>query len=223
MSDLNNSETLTVKEKFGIVVQAGLQLIPYGIGASLSSLYFSTKQEKRFKRLEYFYKKLAKDVKAIRGEDLAGINEKIKSLDEKDRESFAAIIEEINEKIEREHIEKKIEFFKNFFINNIIEPVKSDNFDESRFFIDTLASMTLLECELLGFIFKQNHSVEVISLQRDAVDKYAIVGAVTRLINYGFLESSEIRYTAENPLNDLVRVTSFGTRFSIFCLNPPGV
>ncbi len=218
MPDLKDDKRLTAKKKLELVVQAGLQLIPHGIGASLSSLYFGAKQERRFQRLESFYQKLEHDFRDMREDDLKKIKEKIESLDINDRDFLAAIIEEINEKIEREHIEQKINYFKNIFINYIIEPIKINNYDERRFFVDALGSMTLLECELLGSIYSQNKSVEVLSLQRDGADKYAIFGSITKLKNYGFLESTEFRYLAENILNDIVRLTHFGRKFCDFCL-----
>ena len=45
------NDKLTTKEKIEIAIQSGLELIPY-VGGALSSVYFATKQEKRFKRLE---------------------------------------------------------------------------------------------------------------------------------------------------------------------------
>jgi hypothetical protein len=41
------NDKLTTKEKIEIAIQSGLELIPY-VGGALSSVYFATKQEKRF-------------------------------------------------------------------------------------------------------------------------------------------------------------------------------
>ena len=48
-------------EKRDLAIQTGLQLIPY-VGGSLCTLYFGTKQEKRFKRIESFYRELAEEL-----------------------------------------------------------------------------------------------------------------------------------------------------------------
>ena len=148
--------------------------------------------------------------------------DKLQSLNEIDREAFVIIIDEWFDKIERESVNNKIEYFQTYFMNTLNNPVLGSNFDERKFFLDTLAAIPLIECDFLSHIYSQNQSVEVLNLQREGIDKFAIVGVITRLKNYGFLESSGIRWTAENPLNDLVRITSFGKKFCDFCLNQSG-
>lgn len=53
---------LTGKEKFELDVEAGLQSLPY-VGGSLATLYFVSKQEKRFKRIESFYQDLSDEIR----------------------------------------------------------------------------------------------------------------------------------------------------------------
>ena len=57
---LMGDDKLTDREKIELTVEAGLNAIP-AIGGSLATLYFGTKQEKRFKRIENFYTDLKND------------------------------------------------------------------------------------------------------------------------------------------------------------------
>ena len=55
MVDSKENEHLSAIEQRDLVIQAGMQAIPY-VGSSLATLYFGRKQDLRFKRLETFYK-----------------------------------------------------------------------------------------------------------------------------------------------------------------------
>ena len=212
MSNSNGDTKLSGIEKRELVIQAGLQAIPY-VGGSLATLYFGTKQTRRFKRLETFYQEVAQEVQALKG--------KMASPDEHDKEALAAILEELNEKIEREQVREKREFFKTYLKNTLIHPVKG-NYEERRFFLDTLGSMSLLECEVLGFLYNQNQPVRVGNIEKSGVDQYAIVGAIGRLRSFGFLVSAQASFSigggVDNTLNETVKVSDFGQRFCEFCL-----
>ncbi len=56
---------LTIKDYRDLVIESGMQAIPM-VGGSLATLYFGYKQEKRFKRLETFYKELNGEIDAIK-------------------------------------------------------------------------------------------------------------------------------------------------------------
>jgi len=212
MSNFNNEPKLSGTEIRDLVIQACIQEIPY-VGGPLATLYFGAKQEKRFKRIETFYQEVAQEIQDLKN--------RITSLEEHDKEALAAIIEELNEKIEREHVKEKREFFKAYFKNTLIYPVKG-NYEERRFFLDTLGMMSLLECELLGFLYNQNQPVRVGDIQKPGVDQYAIVGAIGRLKSYGFLVSAQASFSigsgVDNTLNETVKVSDFGRRFCDFCL-----
>ena len=211
-SDNNDDTKLSTTEKRDLVIQAGIQAIPY-VGSSLVTLYFEAKRERRFKRLETFYQEVAQEVGALSG--------RIPSPEEHDKEALAAIIEELNEKIERELVREKREFFKAYFKNTLIYPVKG-NHEERRFFLDTLGSMSLLECEILGSLYNRNQPLIVGNVQKPSVDQYAIVGAIGRLKSFGFLVSGQANFSiggdVDNTLNETVKVNRFGRRFCEFCL-----
>ena len=210
MSDMTK---LTISDKRDLVIQAGMQLVPY-VGGLLSSLYFGSKQEKRFKRLETFYQEIASEIEKMK--------DSISSVDKQDPLALEAIIESLHEKVEAEPTREKREFFKNYFKNTLKFPV-AGNYDERKYFLDSLAEMTLLECELLAFINSQPNSLQVGDIQKPGTDKYAVVGAIGRLKSRGFLAATQGSFAvgggADNSLQELVFLSSFGKSFIAFCLN----
>ena len=210
---MSDTPKLTNSDKRDLVIQAGMQLVPY-VGGSLSSLYFGAKQEKRFKRLESFYQEIASEMEKMK--------DSISSVDKQDPVALEAIIESLHEKVEAEPTLEKREFFKNYFKNTLKFPV-AGNFDERKYFLDALSEMTLLECELLAFINSQPNSIQVGTIQKPGTDKYAVVGAIGRLKSRGFLTATQGSFAvgggADNSLQEIVSVSSFGKSFIAFCLN----
>ena len=208
------SDVLTRKQKTEKIIEAGLQLIP-NIGSSLATLYFGSKQQREFNRISNFYKSLAKEIESLK---------KRISLNEQDEDKLMALIEKINNKVEKELLQDKIDYFKNCFKNILIYPIKEDNdYEEKTFFLDALASMTLLETEILRTLNQQEESVLVRDINIRGVEQYAIVGAVSRLRNLGFLELSTRSMTiggpTDNRLTEGIRTSLFGKKFIEFCLN----
>ncbi len=210
---MSDTPRLTNSDRRDLVIQAGMQLVPY-VGGSLSSLYFGAKQEKRFKRLESFYQELASEIGKMK--------DSIPSVDKQDPIALEAIIESLHEKIEAEPTIEKREFFKNYFKNTLKFPI-AGNFDERMYFLETLSAMTLLECELLAFISSQPSSLQVGQIQKPGTDKYAVVGAIGRLKSRGFLTATQGSFAVggggDNSLQEIVSVSSFGKSFIAFCLN----
>lgn len=188
-----------------------MQLIPY-VGGSLATLYFGAKQEKRFSRLESFYNELAEEIQKM--------SESVASLEQQNPIALEAIIDSLHEKVETEPILEKREFFKNYYKNTLKKPVVN-NFDERKFFLDSLAEMTLLECELLAFI-RSTPNILVGDIQKPGVDQYAIVGAIGKLKSRGFLIALQRTVFggggADNSLHEMVSISTFGRSFHEFCL-----
>ena len=212
--DSLNKLNLTAKEKALLGVQSAIQAIPY-VGSSIATLYFGYKQEIRFKRLENFYKELAIEIE--------GIKEKIISINRQDKDSFLFIMEELNERIEKEYRLEKIIFFKNYFKNTLKDPVTKINFDERQYFLNILESMTLLESSILKFLINiENVPTEIMNIEFNGTDQYVIIGAVEKLKSYGFLESQTISVMIgtgqDNRLREKVRLSDFGIKFYKFCI-----
>ncbi|WP_099608346.1 hypothetical protein [Vibrio coralliilyticus] len=208
------TEKLSNKDKRDLVLQAGMQLLPY-VGGPMATLYFGSKQEKRFKRLESFYNELSQEIE--------GMRDSIKSIEEQDSSALEAILEQLHEKVETEPTFEKRLFFKNYFKSTLISPI-SNNYDERKYFLDALADMSALECELLALIKKQPRQVQIASINKPGVDQYAIVGAIGRLKSRGFLSAAtgavfSIGGSTDNTLQEMVVVSSYGNLFCSFCLN----
>jgi hypothetical protein len=210
---MSDTPDLSNSDKRDLVIQAGMQLIPY-IGEPLSTLYFGAKQEKRFKRLESFYQEVAAEIEKMK--------DTISSMNKQNPVELEAIIESLHEKIESEPTLKKRQFFKNYFKNTLKYPV-AGNFDERKYFLDTLAEMSLLECDLLALINSQTKALQVGRLQKLGTDKYAIVGAIGRLKSRGFVTATQGSFAvgggADNSLQEIISVSSFGKAFIAFSLD----
>lgn len=206
----NNDESLTGKDKRDLVIEAGLQLIP-SVGGALSTLYFGTKQEKRFKRLESFYEELASDINRF--------NLSLPGLQKENEEELIAIIEQLNEKIETENRVEKREFFKRYFIN-LLSIDNETNYDQKRYFLDILDSLNIIDIQLLKLI--QDNKNVLVSDIKGTEDVYEIVGSIGRLKNYGFLYARTGRIAIgsdeDNTLNEVVSISSFGEKFINFCI-----
>ena len=209
---VSDTPKLSNNDKRDLVIQAGMQLVPY-VGGSLSALYFGAKQEMRFKRLESFYQELAAEIEKMK--------DGISSIDRQDPAALEAIIESLHEKVELEPTLEKRQFFKNYYKNTLKFPV-SGNFDERKFFLDALGEMSLLECELLAFINSHTNSLQVTTIQKPGTDKYAIVGAIGRMKSRGFITATQGSFSVggdDNSLKEIVSVSSFGKSFITFCLD----
>lgn len=206
-------DKLTKKEKMEITIQSGLQLIPY-IGGALSTLYFGTKQEKKFKRIESFYQEFASQIKQLQLQ--------LPPVQIHDPDQLSALIEELNEKVEREHTEQKRTYLKRYLLSTLSLPTNNLNFDERRFFLDLLNNMTLLECDLLVFLYQHKQPLRVGNINKPGVNQYAIVGAIGRLKMYGLLRSLtttlNIGGGRDNALEENVSLSDYGIRFIHYCL-----
>ncbi|MEZ8363405.1 hypothetical protein AB6C40_24445 [Vibrio splendidus] len=206
------SDKLTIKEKRDLVLQSGMQLIPY-VGGSMASMYFGTKQEKRFKRLESFYQELA--------HDLQEMQDSVRTIDTQNPIALEAIMESLHDKIELEPTLEKRQFFKNYFTSTLKQPI-TDNYDERKYLLDSLGDMSLLECEILAFIRSQSQQVQVGAISKPNVEQYAIVGIIGRLKSRGFLVAAQGSFSiggADNSLQELVAISEYGERFCSFCLS----
>lgn len=207
------SERLNKKEKFEIAIESGLQLIPY-VGGPISSLYFSTKQAKEFKRIERFYNELK--------EELDKVKSKIKSIDNQYEDGLISLIEQVNDKVEKEHQKIKFQSYKKFMKNILIDPVSVINYDKRETFLDIIGNMSILECKLLSIIYRNKDYIRIKDLKIYEVNQYVILGAVNKLKSYGFLMTSQDTislYGGDNYLNERVCISDYGKEFVEFTLD----
>lgn len=214
---MNKKDKLSSEDIRDATVETGLSFIPF-IGSGLSSLYSSYKSKKRFQRLEIFYEEVTEKISKLEQS-----NGPIPKVEIHDEEVLISLIEKINDKVEQESLEYKKECLQRFFLHSMINSTTQASFDQRQFFLDTLSSMTLLECEMMVVLFKENRTVIVNDMIKPNIDQYAIVGSVGRLKSYGFITS----YTGEfhvvdggrdNSLHEYVRLSNYGAEFVKFCL-----
>ncbi len=224
MSNSDEELKLSPDEKMSLAIQSGLQLLPCGIGGAISSIYFGVKQKKRFKRIERFYSEIAQELKDYKENTLREIMDRINLLTNQDKEAFGYILEELNDKVEREYTSHKINILKKYLKSTIEDPVNEENFDKRKYFLDVIGSLTLLECENLGFIYNQESFVNVENIKKEGVDKYEILGSINRLKSYGFLATYQFYYAtdaekgAEIGFGENIEISSLGRSFCEFCL-----
>ena len=207
-----NIDKLNGKDKKNIIIESGLQLIPY-VGGAIATAYFGTKQAKAFERLERFYKELS--------DEFFDIKEKIASVETQDEDALVALIEQVNDSIEHEHQESKINDYKKFMKNLLINPVNSSNYDKRKVFLDVLNNMSILECELIALLYSADKLIQVKQISKPNVNQYAIVGAINKLKSYGFLKTTQGSFSVgggDNLLQENVMINDYGKEFVAFTI-----
>lgn len=194
------------------IIEAVVQAIPY-VGAPLATLYFGNKQEKRFRRLEKFYQELK--------EEMSKSPNVYKDITQHNPEELSAIIEELNEKVESEHLEFKRKLYKTYFKKTMIQPVNG-NFDERKLFLDILSAVTPLQIEIIVFLATQSSAVTSNTIAKPGVEQAVILGSLAQLKNYGLIEStvnSIVVGGSNGSINENVTLSKFGIKFNDFCLH----
>ena len=194
-----------------LIIESLVQAIPY-IGGSLATLYFGKKQEKRFKRLEYFYQELR--------DEIGSIGNTFPDISSHDPEELSAIFEELNEKVETEHLEVKRKYYKEYFKNTMRFPVKN-NFDERKLFLDILSALTPLQIELIIYLSMQSGQILGSSVSKPGVDQAVIAGSLAQLKTFGITDNvlnSIFLGGNSSGINENISLSRFGRRFHSFCL-----
>jgi len=204
-----NENKISAKDKFELVVNAGLQAIPY-VGGPLSTLYFGYKQEQRFQRVEQTLKEVASELQ----------NCKLPNIEEHNSEELMALIDELTDKIENERIDFKRNLYKEYF-KNILKTPTNGNYEERNLFLEVLSQITPLQIELFQFILKTPNVIDV-SISKPGVDISLIKSSILQLENYGLVIATlnSIRLGGNQvgmPMN--LVVSEFGKRFNRFCLS----
>ncbi|EMF0102712.1 hypothetical protein ED263_RS02695 [Enterococcus hirae] len=171
--EAENHVNLTFKDYRDAVIEAGIGLIPY-VGGSIQTLYFGTKNEKRFKRIEYFYKQLANRMKSLEEFDLDGENS----------EQLVGIIETIHDEIEKSKSHDKIVYFVNAY-KNLLLGTKQHNQDIDELYVDILSKVTRIEIEILALYMRNGGKRGIPNIP--SVDQMLVLGSLNRLSDFGLL------------------------------------
>lgn len=201
----------SIKEKMELVVEAGMQCIPV-VGSPLASLYFGNKQNKRFKRIEDFYREVS--------EELESVKEKIIPVNRHNEEELSAILEDLNDKIENEHIKLKVELYKNYFKNTMISPV-NNNYSERKLLLDIIKELSPLEIEILVFLNQQNVPIINTSISKQGVESSIIQGCISKIKMLGLIDANLNSIVIGGncgAASEEIKLSTLGKKFHRFCM-----
>ena len=201
-------EKIGTKHKLELVVNAGLQAIPY-VGGPLATLYFGYKQEQRFQRVEKTLKEVADELQGIQ----------IPNIDAHNKEELITLIDELTDKIEKEQLESKRILYKEYF-KNILKTPTNGNFEERKLFLEVLEKITPLQIEIFQFLLVNDNAIDL-TIQKPGIDQSLIQSSILQLENYGLINATihSISLGGNNagmPMN--LNVSQFGRKFNDFCL-----
>jgi hypothetical protein len=203
---------LDKREKASVVFQAGLQALPY-VGGSLSTLLFGFKQEVRLKRIETFYE----DVKS----KLEQIESEVPPISQHNSEELMSLIEQLNDCIEVEHLEEKREFYKNYFIRILRSPVRRDNYDLRKLYLDILKTLTLTQLIIFQFLIEQGKPIIDKSIVIHGTSPALILGSIEQLKMQGIVDSrlNGIQIGYQSEITSHISVSQLGAAFHRFCMS----
>lgn len=195
------------RDKLELIINAGLQAIPC-VGGPLSTLYFGYKDEQRFERIETTLREVAEELR----------NVKIPSIDEHNKDELIPLIDELTDKIEKEHLEYKRKLYKEYF-KNILKTPTNGNYEERKLFLEVLAQITPLQIELFQFILNTPNVVDI-QISKPGVDNSLIRSSILQLENYGLIVSTlhSISLGGNSSMPMKLNCSEFGKRFNCFCL-----
>lgn len=197
------------KDKFELVVNAGLQAIPY-VGGPLATLYFGYKQEQRFQRVEQTLKEVAQELQDCQ----------LPKIEEHNSEELMSLIDELTDKIENERIEVKRNLHKEYF-KNILKTPTNGNYEERKLYLDILSRITPLQIELFQFILGTPDVIDV-CISKPGTDVSLIKSSILQLENEGLVIATLNSIAlGGNQAGMPMKLTAseFGKRFNNFCLN----
>ena len=209
----NSNVKLNTNDMMDLAIETGMQLIPI-VGGSLATIYFGIKQTKEFKRIEQFYTELANDLQKQ--------SERIVNLETQYQNGLVSLIEQLNNKVEKEHQYHKVQLYKTYMKNLLFNPITEQNYDQRKTFLDVLESLTFLELEILVFLYDNQGMgpIAVKSFGKSGVSQYALVGGVSKLKMNGLVSAvtNNIVFGGDNSLEEMVSVTDYGLEFINFCI-----
>jgi hypothetical protein len=212
---LTDKDKLTINDEIELTIEAGISSIPY-IGGALQTLYYGRKNEKRFKRVEKFYKELYIEIESVK--------DQLPSIKETNRSDEAlGILETINDEIETASSQTKIDYYKKAY-KNVLLNFNNNSFDNEKFFVRLLPDLTDLEINIL---FNSNHNPNRDVHENDFYNNNKnninlIEGSLNRLVNFGLIEikfGTLISGGRGSEIQQDYSVSDLGSKFISFIFN----
>ena len=164
--------------------------------------------------IENFYAELANDLQKQ--------SERIANLENQYQNGLVSLIEQLNNKVEKEHQYYKVQLYKTYMKKLLFNLVTEQNYDQRKTFLEILDSLSFLELETLIFLYKKQNMgpIPVKNFGNPDVSQYAIVGAVSKLKMNGLVKAvtKNLVFGGDNSLEEMVSVTDYGLEFINFCI-----
>lgn len=202
----NKDDNLTPKDYVNLAIEAGIGAIPI-VGSPIQTIYFGRQNEKRFKRIERFYKEL--------NDELEQIKQNIPEVfyPERDRDQLMGVMESINEDIEKARNQSKFNLYKNLYKNCILG-INKLNWDREEYFVEILSQLTPIQIELIAFLSNRG-DVFSGNINYPGQPQELIDGSLNVLSDFGILDRKIDSIVLGNvgKQNMGYRISSLGKEF----------
>ena len=208
---LTKQEVIEVSSK-SIIMAAAQSLIP-----PFGSLIVNFINLSSIKKIEIFMNEINKELIKIKDKDSL--------LKQQDKKYLTNIFIDTVKKVQDEFMEDKIKYFKNYFINNIKNPVNKENYNERAYYLEILNNMSIAEINLLRLLYTAEGAMNMEEIVKEFnLDKNLIRGFLEKIKVSGLIEVSTtgITFGADDATfgkHALIRINELGMNFCNFCIN----
>lgn len=204
MNDKN--ENLSPMDYMNLAIEAGIGAIPI-VGSPIQTIYFGRQNEKRFKRIERFYRDL--------NEDLEKIKDSIPEVfyPDRDRDQLMGILESIHEDIEKAKNQSKRDLYKNLYKSCILE-VNRTNWDREEYFVEVLSQLTPTQVQLIAYLNSKGNDFTR-GIHSPGQPQELIEGSLNMLSDLGILDKTidSISLGSVGKQNMGYKISSLGKEF----------
>ena len=180
----NPEVKLTIKEDAMLLAEGLIGVLPCGIG-TISSLFFNHQREVRMKRIEHFMNDI---VNRFRNGEFIIASNLIEN-----KEAFMALFEDVVDRTQKQQMEGKREYLKNYFISLLGD--ENLNYDRSMTFLRILDELTYLEAGLLKSLYERKGDLTYPhDICMNPENDYEIIAAFYHLQNNGLIISATQGY-----------------------------
>lgn len=216
-----SNDKLHGKDYAWLAVEAAVASIPT-VGSALQTAYFGAKNEKRFKRVEDFYKHLSEDVEQLK--DQLTTSDEIHQYSEQ----ISQYMEKVNDVIESNPTFTKRSMLRTGFLN-ILKSPSTINWEQEEYFTSIIPQVDLTDIRILIGLrpLDQNKWAQIpniVAAFDGKLDKFYLTGLCERLTNFGLVEK---RYgsISMQPNGTIIetyyRITNLGKKFLMFTTEEP--
>lgn len=178
---------------------------------------FSYIGDNRDARTKEFLKKI--------DEELLDIKFKIYDVSEEHKPIISLAMEKVIGNVQSEIIEEKrlayVKYVRSLLLSSQNEGLSTN---KTELFLTTLENLTLLEIQILKFIYKFGES-DINNIEIQGVDRFLVSGACSRLKDKGLIYGSgghtfiEYGEGVGHTIGGNVSISGFGNQFIEYCLN----